>query len=478
VIQALEENYSGWEYPPGGGNGSWVTRNYTSARLRTLSKGDWTYGRFEARMKLPYGQGLWPAFWMLPTDGVYGEWAASGEIDIMEIIGSQPNVLHGTIHYHGEWPNNWYSGASYTLSSGDFSDDFHVFAIEWEEGEIRWYVDGIHYSTKNSWDTTSGAPFPAPFDEDFHILLNVAVGGNWPGSPDGTTVFPQRMEVDYVRVYAPSNTPPTSGVLLNPGFESGTLSPWVGRGSVANGNGGNVVSKNDLVYDHSLEANNTQGIKNPTFGNYSCKVYGAFSGSPNTTGFYQDVDALPGSVWTASVKARTEYPDQITDNNEAVVQVSFLDAANGVLAKYASRTFDTGTPINSWIDLAVTNQVYPVSGSTNKLHAPPNTDKLRFEVIFSQTLYDLGSIYFDDFSLVEQNEQNVVMPFALTASLDGGNFQISFPTQDGVGYQVRYKTGLTNETWIPIETVIGDGGTNWVSYPATNPCTFYRVLVP
>ena len=194
VIQALKENYSG--------------KAYTSARLRTLNKGDWTYGRFEARMKLPYGQGLWPAFWMLPTDWVYGGWAASGEIDIMEIVGHEPNILHGTIHYHGEWPDNWYSGGSYTLPSGDFSDDFHVFAIEWEYGEIRWYVDDILYSTKTSWDTTSGAPFPAPFDERFHLLLNVAVGGNWPGSPNGSTVFPQRMEVDYVRVYSATNSPP------------------------------------------------------------------------------------------------------------------------------------------------------------------------------------------------------------------------------------------------------------------------------
>ncbi|HSR87804.1 MAG TPA: glycoside hydrolase family 16 protein, partial [Pontiella sp.] len=199
VIQALEETYTG---PDG-------TRDYTSARLRTLNKGDWTYGRFEARMKLPYGQGLWPAFWMLPTDWVYGGWAASGEIDIMEIVGHQPNILHGTIHYHGEWPDNWYSGGSYTLPTGDFSDDFHVFAVEWEYGEIRWYVDGIHYHTETWWDSTS-APYPAPFDERFHILLNVAVGGNWPGSPDGTTVFHQRMEVDYVRVYSTTNIPPPS----------------------------------------------------------------------------------------------------------------------------------------------------------------------------------------------------------------------------------------------------------------------------
>jgi beta-glucanase (GH16 family) len=186
VIQALDETYTG---PEG-------TRDYTSARLRTLNKGDWTYGRLEARMKLPYGQGLWPAFWMLPSGNVYGGWAASGEIDIMELVGHEPNVIHGTIHYGGEWPNNASSGNSWTLPSGDFCDDFHVFALVWQEGVMRWYVDGIHYSTQTSWWTDEGSPFPAPFDQDFHILLNVAVGGNWPGPPDETTVFPQQMAVD------------------------------------------------------------------------------------------------------------------------------------------------------------------------------------------------------------------------------------------------------------------------------------------
>ena len=115
---------------------------YTSARLRSLRKGDWTYGRLEMRAKMPLGKGLWPAFWMLPTDQVYGGWAASGEIDIVEYLGSDPEEIFGTIHYGGSWPNNTFSGTPYQLPSGTFADDFHEFAIEWEEGEIRWYVDG------------------------------------------------------------------------------------------------------------------------------------------------------------------------------------------------------------------------------------------------------------------------------------------------------------------------------------------------
>ncbi len=179
---------------------SYNNRSYTSGRIRTINKGDWTYGRFEIRAKLPEGQGLWPAIWMMPTESVYGGWAASGEIDIMEYLGHEPDVVHGTLHYGGGWPNNRHSGASFKLNEGKFSDDFHTFTLQWMEGEMRWYVDDVYYQNQNSW-YSNGNPFPAPFDQDFHMILNVAVGGNWPGRPDASTVFPQEMVVDYVRVY-------------------------------------------------------------------------------------------------------------------------------------------------------------------------------------------------------------------------------------------------------------------------------------
>lgn len=184
-------------------------KNYTSSRIRTINKGDWTYGRFEIRAKMPIGKGLWPAIWMLPTDpSIYGTWAASGEIDIMEYLGDKPNEVLGTIHYGGSWPNNQFSSRTYTLSSGLFSADFHVFAVEWEEGVIRWYVDDVLYATQTDWSSTNG-DFPAPFDVDFHLILNMAVGGNLPGNPDASTFFPQSMVVDYVRVYT-NNTGTTS----------------------------------------------------------------------------------------------------------------------------------------------------------------------------------------------------------------------------------------------------------------------------
>ena len=178
-------------------------KNYTSARINTRDRFALRYGRIEARIRLPAGKGIWPAFWMLPQNNVYGGWAASGEIDIMEAVNlgvDGNNTVLGTIHYGGEWPGNTSSGAEY-LAPMDAAANFHEYAIEWDPTEIRWYVDDVLYSMKNSWSST-GAAFPAPFDQHFYLLLNVAVGGNWPGAPDTSTVFPVTMEVDYVRVYS------------------------------------------------------------------------------------------------------------------------------------------------------------------------------------------------------------------------------------------------------------------------------------
>ena len=201
VIKALQERYTG---PDG-------TRNYTSVRLKTQSKFSLTYGRIEARVKVPYGQGIWPAFWMLGTNIDQVGWPTCGEIDVMENIGREPSIVHGTIHGPG------YSGAnnleaSYTLSNGRrFTDDFHTFATEWEPNVIRFYVDGILYKTRTPADLPPNSSWV--FDLPFFILLNVAVGGNWPGNPDASTVFPQTMMVDYVRAYQRS-TPSSSAVLL------------------------------------------------------------------------------------------------------------------------------------------------------------------------------------------------------------------------------------------------------------------------
>jgi len=154
-------------------------------------------------MRLPGGQGLWPAFWLLPQDSFYGTWAASGEIDVMEAVnlgGLGGNTVAGTLHYGGEWPNNVFTGDQYAVPSSA-TDEFHTYALEWDVNEMRWYVDGVLYGMQNTW-YSSAATFPAPFDQRFYILFNVAVGGNFPGPPNGSTTFPVTMEVDYVRVYS------------------------------------------------------------------------------------------------------------------------------------------------------------------------------------------------------------------------------------------------------------------------------------
>ena len=180
-----------------------TTRTYSSGRIRSKNRGDWLYGRFEFRAKLPAGQGLWPAIWMLPTGEDYGTWAANGEIDILEFKGQEPTTAWGTLHFGGQWPNNKFKGTQYHLSSGSFTEEFHEFALEWEEGVMRWYVDGVLYQTQKEWHSENGV-FPAPFDKPFHLVLNLAVGGGFVGAPNPATPFPSRFEVDWVRVYQKS----------------------------------------------------------------------------------------------------------------------------------------------------------------------------------------------------------------------------------------------------------------------------------
>ncbi|WP_028782176.1 carbohydrate binding domain-containing protein [Thalassobacillus devorans] len=180
--------------------------DYTSAKLKTKGLFSKKYGKFEARMKLPEGQGFWPAFWMMPEDDVYGPWPTSGEIDIMEAAGNDTSEIGGTIHYGEEYPNNTYSGKEYHFPEGEDYTGYHTYAVEWEPGEIRWYVDGKLYQTQNEWfskgkNQADKYAFPAPFDQEFYLILNLAVGGWYGGNPDETTEFPGQMEVDYVRVY-------------------------------------------------------------------------------------------------------------------------------------------------------------------------------------------------------------------------------------------------------------------------------------
>ena len=191
VLKAIKESRDGKAY-------------YTSGKIKSQNKKDFLYGKVTISAKVPQGQGLWPALWMMPTDeGKYGQWPKCGEIDIMEVLGNEVNKAYGTVHYgepHGE------QQGTVTLESGSFADSYHEYSVEWEPGEMRWYIDGKEYLKVNDWFTAvqgeEDKPYPAPFDQTFYVQMNLAVGGDWPGKPDSTTDFDKaEFEVDYIRVY-------------------------------------------------------------------------------------------------------------------------------------------------------------------------------------------------------------------------------------------------------------------------------------
>lgn len=184
VIEARKENY--------GGSG------YTSTRIISRNKRFFQFGRIDFRAKLPEGQGIWPAFWMLSNGTT--PWPKGGEIDIMELVGHQPGTVHGTVHYGNASNQQKSISKSYSLSGKKFSGEFHVFSIDWKEDTIAFLMDDIRYSliTRSTVEASGGI---YPFNAPFFFIMNIAVGGNWPGNPNATTVFPQNMVVDYVRVF-------------------------------------------------------------------------------------------------------------------------------------------------------------------------------------------------------------------------------------------------------------------------------------
>ncbi|MCR5613016.1 family 16 glycosylhydrolase [Treponema sp.] len=244
---------------------------YTSGRINTQGKHEFMYGRMEARLKVPKGKGFLPAFWMMPADeSFYGQWPKCGEIDIMEVLGDQINKVYGTLHF-GE-PHTQKQG-TYSLKKGNFADEFHVFAVEWEPAEMRFYVDGIMFYKVSDWFTKKPGkkeePYPAPYNQKFYIILNVAVGGDWPGNPDASTKFGQnaQMVVDYVKVYQKkkydtkvskpngSNVKQDKGVNLIPAEGNWSLyAGEKGKGSVEfEGDVIKVITQNAGDKDYSIQ---------------------------------------------------------------------------------------------------------------------------------------------------------------------------------------------------------------------------------
>jgi beta-glucanase (GH16 family) len=365
---------------------SYGGQNYTSAKLKTLGLFSQTYGRFEFRAKLPQGQGYWPALWMMPEDGVYGGWAASGEIDVMENKGSNPTNVTGTIHFGGRYPNQAQSyGPSFNFPSGDSVTNFHVYALEWSAYDIRWYVDDQLYEIQTFWWSSSNPtntsirnPYPAPFDQPFYIIINLAVGGNFGGDPDGTTVFPGDMQVDYVRVYDRASAPPPPPILiLRVGFDDARGSTTTS--SDTNGGGANVTLQmedgtgassdyhgaagsgvagavnGNRALDFSSNGPNQPGNPGPLASVTNASLgFGTITNFIATMWFKQNALMTPGNnigprlfVLGTGTPADTGVPNSIGFKFQTDSQIYFQ--IDGVTA---SATFPTNLPANTWLFFA------------------------------------------------------------------------------------------------------------------------------
>ncbi|NMF03567.1 carbohydrate binding domain-containing protein [Clostridium beijerinckii] len=312
-------------------------KKYSSARIRTLGKFSKTYGKIEAAITMPKGQGLWPAFWMLPDDdNIYGKWASGGEIDIMEAKGGHPNNVWGTIHFGKEWPNNTSSGGHYTFPEGKDISGQHIYSVEWEPGEIRWYVDGELYYTANNWfsqgnDQPAPYAYPAPFDRNFHIILNMAVGGAYDGNVEPDDSFKSAdMKVDYVRVYDLNGQYP---VHANPATYEG---PLVGaRTPLANGS---------YILDPSFKSIKATDTDNLSFDNWNfLTASGGQATFTNDNGL--DIDIKKGGTVNYGVQLVDHVPLRLNKkytlkfkakaDKNASVQAQFGGGADRGYTKYS-----------------------------------------------------------------------------------------------------------------------------------------------
>ncbi|WP_236897724.1 family 16 glycosylhydrolase [Clostridium beijerinckii] len=275
VIEARKENYNGM--------------NYTSARLKSQGLKNWTYGKVEARMKLPAGQGVWPAFWMLGENISQVSWPKCGEIDIMEHINNE-SAIHGTIHWDSTGNN---THAQYGAASPNIDvTQYHVYSIEWDASSIKWFVDGTQYLEANIANNINGTE---EFHKPFFILFNLAIGGNWPGNPDGSTPFPAKMYVDYVRVYQHGDNNPTPAPTA-PAVPSGLSAAASNQSSInVSWNASSGATGYDLKVDNNIISNVTSPYVNSGLTENSTHTYAVRAKNANGT-----------SSWSNSITATTK----------------------------------------------------------------------------------------------------------------------------------------------------------------------------
>jgi len=322
-------------------------RQYSSGRIESSGRFAQKYGRFEYRAKLPGTQSIWPAFWLLPATGAWPP-----EIDIMEMLGHQPTKIYGT-HHWGTAAAPIHNGGNYT--GADYSADFHIFAVEWWPDRIDWFVDGVKYFT----DTTN---IP---QEPMFFIINTAVGGDWPGFPNASTVLPQYHIVDYVRAYQwqPANA------MDNPAFETAdknanTFGTWGKFG-------------NSFVQDQQ-----------PRSGLYCAKAYGLFNGvANNESGFYQDRAINAGDHVVASIWALNRSADPMVAGNSGRMKLEWYDAGNTLLRTDLATALLPTDPVNVYKQTTITAD------------APPSATRVRMVLVHVQAANGSGAVQFDDASL-------------------------------------------------------------------------------
>ncbi len=346
---------------------------YTSGRIRTMTNEDeaifsTTYGWVEARIKMPSGEGLWPAFWMLPVDeDIYGGWAASGEIDIMEARGRLPERAGGTAHYGKVWPNNVYKGEDYVFPEGTDITDYHVYALEWEPTALRWYVDGECFYTLDKWYSqgkASGAEytFPAPYDVPFYILLNLAVGGTFDSEANlENAEYPATMEVDFVRVYHKEE-----------GYETEELQEGIvidTRDTEGFAAYAESYADGEFIVDKELSTMNTEAIRNTDTGVVADSkdwqfAVGNFGGAATAEveeleeGNFARIDITSGGDQTYAVQLIQHLPviegytyqvsfDAKASENRSIVVSPSGDGDNSWV-KYSTKEFAIGTELENY----------------------------------------------------------------------------------------------------------------------------------
>lgn len=362
-------------------------RQYSSARLESAGHFAQKYGRFEYRAKLPGTQSLWPAFWLLPATGAWPP-----EIDIMELLGHEPRKVYGT-HHWGTASSVVSNGGAYTLAAGlpSFTDDFHLFAVEWWPDRIDWFVDGVKYYTH-----TTNIP-----QEPMYLIINTAVGGAWPGYPNATTVLPQTHVVDYVRVYQwqPAN------VLDNPAFEA--------AGSGATGS---------LFRGWTNFGNSFIQTIQPRSGLNCAKAFGNFTGVPNNaSGFFQDVAIQPGLTVTASVHAMHRSADPMAPGNQARMNIEWYASSGAQLRVDSTLALPSGAPTDE----------YQVSQLVSI--APVGASRVRMALIHLQGSSGAGAVQFDDASLI--------IGSSCYANCDGGTVAPVLNINDFSCFINRYAAG-------------------------------------